>query len=974
LLVEPTPFILGENFTICGGTSFTHVPQNGSPNIVPAGMTYTWSVLNNNTNVTGWSDQTIPQDTISQELHNLTAVQQIVIYEITPVSGNCEGNSFIDTVRINPTPVVTDILDTICSGGSYCVIPPSNSLIVPVGTSYSWSSPISIPNNSIQTASGSPFGSVNNSNCIGYGAFPIFNNLNPLAPAQLNFTVLPKSGICVGDPFSVQLIVNPIPTVLATAVDSVLCPGEQTILNGLGTPAFDLSGNAGTYTWIPASFYQGTNLGQTVTSVPLTSSTTFTVEYNLAGCISSDNVVVLVSPVPIITNIQVAEAVICEGGCDTLTANIQGSYDTVLWSGPIPYTVVDNNTIAFCYNDTLTVEFFAQAQLGNCLSNIDSITINIIPDPLLTLQPVLDTTICVGGNYSFSIGVSGGAGGPNFQWYQINTTTLDTLTLGSANGANSPTYTPLPVFNTSGDYLYFCEVTYTASGCNDTTSLTAEFHVLPDPIASINSFGADSVCVGGQLGCLTANVSGGFGQSVGYVWSSFMPPNFTQVYDTIPPDSVFCPPTQTPGNYLYTVSIIQSGNGCISANAPFDTVSVVPDPIIVINGYKEVCSGAEVPLTTTISGGIGDVTNYYWLQSQPVGSPYSLMLGWNGQGDTTTALLEDIIYQVQIFQEGNGCNAADTHYIKVVPDPIVTVDFDPLVCVNTPTELVANVTGGTGTAYFDWYQVDSLLTVGGVPIATDNPSDNSITQTIYDSYYNFYYVALEMTGFGCDPDTSDLVIIEALDWAIADFDVKPDTLEQSLFNPTFSFINQSQFATNYWWNLNECSPQLPNTELYQIPTPFYNPNAEDIIDYTYGCPPGIYTVTLIANNQGYCPDTAFQQIRIIDELVVYVPNSFTPNGDNVNDLFVPVVTSYWDLAEYDFTIYDRYGEIVFESNKRGEGWDGIAGRPWPVVSGSQTPNSTTQSSQIGTYTWTLRVRLMSTSETKEYIGHVNLIK
>jgi gliding motility-associated-like protein len=974
LLTEPTPSIVGQNFTICSGTSFTHTPQNGPPNIVPLGTSYTWVIVGNNTNVTGWSDQTIPQTSISQTLINNTPVQQQVVYQITPISENCPGTPFTDVIFVNPTPVVSNIQDTICSGSSYCVVPNSGSLIVPVGTSYTWPAPQSIPQNSIQTASGSPFGPGLNSNCIGYGTFPIYNNINPLAPAQLNLHVIPRAGICIGDTFDVQLIVNPIPKVIASAIDSVLCPGEQTQLNAVGTPTTDLSGNSGTYNWLNPLLYQGSNLGTTVVTVPLNSTTSFTVQYNLGGCIGSDNVTVLVSPVPIITNIQVSEAVICEGGCDTLTANIQGSYDTVIWSGPIPFSVLDKNTIAFCYNDTLNVEFFAQAQLGNCYSNMDSILVKIIPDPLLTLQPVLDTTICVGGNYSFSVGVSGGAGGPNFQWYQINTTTLDTLSLGASNGANSSTYTPLPVFNASGDYLYFCEVTYTASGCNDTTSLTTEFHVLPDPVASITSFGADSVCVGGQLGCLTANISGGFGQSVGYVWSSFMPPNFSQVYDTVPPDSVFCPPTQAPGNYLYTVSIIQSGNGCISSNSAFDTVSVVPDPVITINGEIEVCVGAEVPLTTTVSGGIGNVSNYYWFQSQPVGSPNTLILGWNGQGDTTQSLQQDIIYQVQILQQGNGCNALDTHFINVVADPIVTVDYDPLLCVNTPTELVANISGGTGISYFDWYQVDSLLTIGGTQIFNDNPSDNSITQTIYDSYYNFYYVAIEMTGLGCNPDTSDLVIIETLDWAISDFDVIPDTLEQSLFNPTFSFINQSQFATNYLWDLDECNPQLNYSELFQIPTPFYDPNSEDIIDYTYGCPPGTYTVKLIAYNRGQCPDTSFQQIRIKDELIVYVPNTFTPDGNETNDLFVPVVTSYWELDEYVFTIYDRWGEIVFESNQRGEGWDGISGRPWPLVNGNEKPKSTCQSGQIGTYTWILRVRLNNTSETQVLKGHVNLIK
>jgi hypothetical protein len=769
LLVEPTPLIVGQNFTICSGTSFIHVPQNGPPNIVPDSTTYTWAVIGNNTHVTGWSNVTIPQDTISQTLTNDTTIQQQIVYQITPFSVNCQGSPFYDTVWVNPTPVVSNIFDTICSGSSYCVIPDSNELIVPPSTTYTWGAPTSSPPNSIQTASGGSFAAVTNppSICIGYGNFPIYNNLTPLAPAQMNFQVIPKTGTCVGDPFDVQLVVNPIPTVIASAVDSVLCPGEQTQLNAVGTPATDLSGTSGNYYWDTTGVsFQGTSIGSSVTTDSLYLSTTYTVYYNLSGCIGDTNITVVVSPVPIITSIQVNEAVICEGGCDTLTANIQGSYDTVLWSGPIPFTVIDNNTIEFCYNDTLNVEFFAQAQLGNCYSNLDSISINIIPDPLLLIQPVLDTTICVGGNYSYSVAVSGGAGGPNYQWYQVNPVTLDTISLGGSNGANSSTYTPLPVFNTAGDYLYFCEITYTASGCNDTTSLTAEFHVLPDPIASINSFGADSVCVGGQLGCMTANVSGGFGSSVGYVWSLLTPPTFTQVYDTIPPDSIFCPSTDAPGNYLYTVSIIQSGNGCISANAPFETVSVVPDPVVTINGEIEVCDGAEVPLTTTVTGGIGDVTNYYWLQSQPVGSPFTLMLGWNGQGDTTAALQEDITYQVQILQEGNGCNAVDTHFINVVPDPIVVVDYDSLVCLNTPTELTASVIGGTGTPYFYWYQVDSLLTVGGSPVS--DGSSSSITQTLYEAYWNFYYVALQMSGLGCDPDTSDLIIIKGLDWAVAD--------------------------------------------------------------------------------------------------------------------------------------------------------------------------------------------------------------
>jgi gliding motility-associated-like protein len=237
-----------------------------------------------------------------------------------------------------------------------------------------------------------------------------------------------------------------------------------------------------------------------------------------------------------------------------------------------------------------------------------------------------------------------------------------------------------------------------------------------------------------------------------------------------------------------------------------------------------------------------------------------------------------------------------------------------------------------------------------------------------------------MTGLGCDPDTSELIIVEGLDWAVADFDIQPDSLVQSLFDPTFSFINRSENATNYWWDLGECDPQLPNSGLYQTPSQYYNPTATNIVDYTYGCEPGIYSVQLVATNQGICPDTVIKQIKIKDEIVVYVPNTFTPNGDGINDLFIPIVTSYSDLGQYEFRIYDRWGEVIFESKTVGEGWDGIAGRPWPGVTGTNYPNvipygdPNKQRPQDGTYTWTLRARLKASSEVEDYRGHVNIIR
>jgi gliding motility-associated-like protein len=71
-----------------------------------------------------------------------------------------------------------------------------------------------------------------------------------------------------------------------------------------------------------------------------------------------------------------------------------------------------------------------------------------------------------------------------------------------------------------------------------------------------------------------------------------------------------------------------------------------------------------------------------------------------------------------------------------------------------------------------------------------------------------------------------------------------------------------------------------------------------------------------------CTDTTEENIQVQGDLIIYIPNAFTPNNDQLNNLFCPVGT-FIDKDEYTFRIFDRWGKIVFFSNKPGEGWDGM---------------------------------------------------
>ena len=57
-------------------------------------------------------------------------------------------------------------------------------------------------------------------------------------------------------------------------------------------------------------------------------------------------------------------------------------------------------------------------------------------------------------------------------------------------------------------------------------------------------------------------------------------------------------------------------------------------------------------------------------------------------------------------------------------------------------------------------------------------------------------------------------------------------------------------------------------------------------------------------------------------MIFYLPNAFTPNGDENNNYFKPTMTSGLDFDTYHFEIYNRWGEKVFESNDVKFGWDG----------------------------------------------------
>jgi gliding motility-associated-like protein len=117
-------------------------------------------------------------------------------------------------------------------------------------------------------------------------------------------------------------------------------------------------------------------------------------------------------------------------------------------------------------------------------------------------------------------------------------------------------------------------------------------------------------------------------------------------------------------------------------------------------------------------------------------------------------------------------------------------------------------------------------------------------------------------------------------------------------------------------------------------------------------------ITLIAISSDNCPDTAYQQIIFDNDPFYYVPNTFIPDGDGVNDIWNVVFSSPEDVKKYSMQIFDRWGELIFETKNIYQGWDG-------TYRNSQC--------QDGTYVWKLTFS-WDDYRTFQKLGHVNLLR
>jgi len=325
------------------------------------------------------------------------------------------------------------------------------------------------------------------------------------------------------------------------------------------------------------------------------------------------------------------------------------------------------------------------------------------------------------------------------------------------------------------------------------------------------------------------------------------------------------------------VSNLQTINGCDSIVTL--TLTVRPLPVVNINMPADQCFNGN-SYDFSLVGPYPAGTTYNW--NFPGGSPATSAIA----APQNVSYAAAGTYPVTASVTENGCTDSSTVDIIVLASPNVQFNaLPPVGCVPLTVNFSDLSTPGGGS--FNW----------------DFGNGQSSTQSTSVQVYNTpgtYTITLTVTlPNGCTETLVSPGLINALPNPTAGFSINPQEVE--IVNPTVNLIDGSSNASNVIYYID-------NGSSVTGPDAVYNFTAE-----------GIYEVMQVVTSTGGCADTAYGQVIVSGTSEVFIPNVFTPNDDDLNSGF-GVVGNGFD--EFKMMIFNRWGELLFESQDPNLKWDG----------------------------------------------------
>ena len=695
--------------------------------------------------------------------------------------------------------------------------------------------------------------------------------------------------------------------------------GADTICTGSGPATYNIDSVAdGSYLWQAVNgTILGSDSGHSVTvDWNLGVGSLTAIVTNATGCIDSVFTPVFVSNV---TANAGPDTFICIGDSVQIGAGALNAGEAAVWS-PLNNISNPDSNITFVQPDSTTTYVISVSDTVGCLAT-DSASVTVFSPAIPDLEPAY--YLCPG----------------------------DTLEI--ANNIDSVLWTPSYLIDGESDSItrfypdmdttYFVSFVDT-NGCSDEDSI----HITVNPIIPTDAGPDREVCAGIEitLGGDTTSLP-----PVRYIWT----PGGSLSSDTVPN------PTLTPPPGVYTFTLETSSDTCSGADSA--TVTVFANPEISLSDDTTICAFDSIPLIAEILSGSGDFT---WTNGDLMNDSNSLT--------PSVAPLSRTVFEFNI-NDSNNCAAGDSIVVEVNPIPTADAGITPQLCklesaelgpdsanpdldyrwspatyltgVNTPNPTtrpqgpvtyILEVVDSVNCRAFDTVNLsilnlsdgfDSLLCIGN-EVRLDLFVEGGIEP--YEFFINPELgvgdpTSLQTTIRPTETTTYEIVVVDSADCSDTTevtLTVAPKTAAQPGydFNPgcdmnMIVFENRNPFSTgNEIWVING------DTQFFEYP--------RDSIEYNLGQP---LDVQLITRTDLNCVDTARISIEGKDFegiLDLNMPNVFTPNGDRQNDYFEFLGNR--NLIEcIEMQVFNRWGNLIFESTPGHASWDGrnFSGEPVP---------------------------------------------
>lgn len=460
-----------------------------------------------------------------------------------------------------------------------------------------------------------------------------------------------------------------------------------------------------------------------------------------------------------------------------------------------------------------------------------------------------------------------------------------------------------PVHQYAEGNLYFVSATaQDANGCNATASM--QFEVYPQPHASFTLAETDGCS---PLNICPENTSTG---ASSYSWdfdNGFTSNAFTACQDYL---------NFSEAANAYTISLEVSNEfNCTDRSEQMILVQPQPNASFELSSDNSCIPNQEVEV---IVNGAGASAFDWYTDGELQSAETNPSFFFSEAGDHTIRM---------VAFNAIGCTNEDVQIYTIHPVPVINFLPDAFEgCAPLTVRFENNSDFDSEWHWSFGNGASSILESPEVTFATPGAYDVQLIAT---------------SPFGCTSVEHFDEMIEVHVLPEADFVFTPD--DDIIYELDIEFENLSSGAQQYFWDFGD---GFASTEL--------NP----VHHYNRG---GYYYVTLVAQNEHGCQAETTKAVNIDDTFYVFVPNSFTPDDDGVNDVFQPVFSSTEEIRKYEFSVINRWGEEIFRTDDPKAVWMGN------VRDGEHYTHN-------DTFTWVIRIEFNNMQTNKTFSGSVTVLR